>query len=449
MKKPINVLLVDDEKGFRETITEHLTMYGYSVSPASCADEAIQTVSNKNFEVAVVDVMMPGMDGVALLKALKDLQPLIEVIIITGQGSIESAVDAIKKGAYNYLTKPVKFAELEAQIHKAYEKNLLSKQNVLQGEELRFRRRAGHGEIVAVSERMKAVIDLVERVAPSNSTVFLEGETGTGKEVIANLVHKKSTRTDKPFVVVNCGALPENILERELFGHARGAFTGAVEAKPGLIEVADDGTLFLDEIGEMSMTGQIALLRVLETGLYRRLGETRESAVDVRVIVATNIDLGTAVREKRFREDLYHRLNVIRITIPPLRDRREDILPLALYFLKKDTPHHLPAKTLTEDAIKSLMHYNWPGNVRELSNVIERACLISRGSDITTEQLGISISSGSSNSEEALSLEESEKRHVLSVLDSVGGDKPKAASLLGITLRHLYRKLEGYGAEQS
>ena len=442
MKKPINILLVDDEKGFRETITEHLTMRGYSVSPASCADEAIQTVGNKNFEVAVVDVMMPGMDGVALLKALKNMQPLIEVIIITGQGSIESAVDAIKKGAYNYLTKPVKFAELEAQIQKAYEKSLLSKQNVLQGEELRFRRRAGYGEIIAVSERMKAVIDLVERVAPSNSTVLLEGETGTGKEVIANLLHKKSPRVEQPFVVVNCGGLPDNLLESELFGHAKGAFTGATESKPGLIEVADGGTLLLDEIGEMSMAGQISLLRVLETGLYRRLGETREEGVDVRVIGATNTDLNTAVREKRFREDLYHRLNVIRITIPPLRDRREDILPLVLYFLKNYTPHDLPAKTLTEDAIKLLMSYNWPGNVRELSNVIERACLISRGNDITTEQLGISISLGPSNSEGTLSLEEAEKRHVLSVLDSVGGDKSKAASILGITLRHLYRKLE-------
>jgi transcriptional regulator with PAS, ATPase and Fis domain len=292
---------------------------------------------------------------------------------------------------------------------------------------------------------MKKVIDLAERIAPSNSTVLIEGETGTGKEVIANFIHKKSPRKDKPFVVVNCGALPENLLERELFGHAKGAFTGAVESKPGLIEVADEGTLFLDEIGEMSMQGQIVLLRVLETGLFRRLGETKEDSVDIRVIVATNIDLNVAVKEKRFREDLYHRLNVIRVTIPALRERKEDIAPLAFYFLKNFTQRGIEMKTLTEDATKLLISYDWPGNVRELSNVIERACLISRESQITPEHLGITHGSYASTPAVALSLEEAEKCHVLSVLNSVDGDKAKAASLLGITLRHLYRKLEKYG----
>jgi len=478
--KKINILLVDDEEGFRETITEHLAMRGYSVSPASCAEDAIQIIKKKNFEVAVVDIMMPGMDGMTLLKTLKESQGLIEIIMITGQGSIESAVEAIKKGAYNYLTKPVKFAELEAQIQKAYEKNLLSRQNILQKEELRFRRRAGYGEIIAESNKMKAVIDLAGQVAPSNSTVLLEGETGTGKEVVAHLIHNKSARADKPFVVVNCGALPENLLERELFGNVKGAFTGATESKPGLIGVTDEGTLFLDEIGEMSMAGQIALLRVIETGLYRRLGDVREEGVDIRVIVATNIDLNAAVREKRFREDLYHRLNVVRITMPPLRDRREDIVPLALYFLKtlplcgmvaqgkvypswdkNFTPRGELTKTLGEDAIKLLISYNWPGNVRELSNVIERAYLISRGDKITPEQLGISLNpkkdrpspfhirEGSnahpSTDEDILSLGEAEKRHVLYILNSVNGDKGKAAPILGITLRHLYRKLEKYG----
>ncbi|MBI3990563.1 MAG: sigma-54-dependent Fis family transcriptional regulator [Candidatus Omnitrophica bacterium] len=446
MKNIINILLVDDEAGFRETIAEHLTMRGYAVSSASCADDAIEAIKYKNFEVAIVDIMMPGMNGITLMKHLKSSQPVIEVIMLTGQGSIESAVDAIKKGAYNYLTKPVRFVELEAQIRKAYEKSALIRENILQGEELK-RRRSVYNEPIAVSNKMKSVLELAEKVASSNSTVLLEGDTGTGKEVIANFIHRKSHRADKPFVVVNCGALPENILERELFGHSKGAFTGAVESKPGLIEVADEGTLLLDEIGEMSVIGQIALLRVLEAGLYRRLGETKEESVDVRVICATNVDLDIAVREKRFREDLYHRLNVIRVKIPPLRERREDIIPLAQCFLRVNASRGIPPKTLTEDAVNALTAYNWPGNVRELSNVIERVCIISRDEKIRSEQLSLLSPHTKSETDVMLSLEDAEKRHVLSVLDSVNGDKAKAASLLGITLRHLYRKLESYGRE--
>lgn len=447
MGKPIRVLLVDDEEGFRETVAERLTMRGHEVTAVPRAEAALSVVKERSFDVAVVDILMPGMDGIALLDRLKGLLPFLEVIILTGQGSIESAVDAMRKGAYHYLTKPLRLAELEIQIQKAREKSLLARQSTHQQEELRLRRQQRYGDLVGRSEAIRTVVDLARRVAPSGCTVLIEGETGTGKELLAHLIHREGPRSARPFIVVNCGALPEELLERELFGHCKGAFTGASESKPGLIEVADGGTLLLDEIGEMSFAGQVALLRVLETGLLRRLGETREVQVDVRVLASTNRTLSESVRKAHFREDLYHRLNVVRLHLPPLRERREDIPLLAHHFLQRRSPVGRLPLSLSDRAVEALWSYHWPGNVRELANLIERACLVCEGEVIGPEHLGLpSPSGGGPSSSVLLTLKEAERRHIVQTLEALGGDKEKAARALGITARHIYRKLARYKA---
>lgn len=446
MAKSIQILLVDDEEGFRETVSERLVLKGHQVTAVASAEAALESARGRNFEVAVVDILMPGMDGLTLLQHLKGVQPFLEVIMITGQGSIESAVESMKRGAYHYLTKPVKLAELEIQIQKAHEKGLLVRQNVLQREELRFRR-GRYGEFVGRSEPIRLLLSLTDRIAPSDCTVLIEGETGTGKELVAHLIHRKGPRANKPFIVVNCGSLPEDLLERELFGHSKGAFTGAMEAKPGLIEVADGGALLLDEIGEMSLSGQVALLRVLETGLFRRLGETREIEVDVRVLAATNRQLSEALQQGQFREDLYHRLNVVRLHLPPLRERREDIPLLAQHFLERWKMKNRAPKSLSREALELLLSYRWPGNVRELANVIERACLVCEGERILPEHLGLPGMSGAgatSAGEGLLTLREAERRHILRTLEVLGGKVEEAARALGITPRHLYRKLAQY-----
>ena len=445
MGKPIRTLLVDDEEGFRETVTERLTMRGHQVTAVPSAETALSAVKEQEFDVAVVDILMPGMDGITLLEHLRNLFPFLEVIILTGQGSIESAVDAMRKGAYHYLTKPLRLAELELHIRKAQEKGILSRQNTHQQEELKLRRRQRYGELVGQSEAIRTVLNLARRVASSDCTVLIEGETGTGKELLAHLVHREGSRSAKPFIVVNCGALPEDLLERELFGHCKGAFTGASESKPGLIEVADEGTLLLDEIGEMSFSGQIALLRVLESGLLRRLGETREIQVDVRVLAATNRTLSEALQERSFREDLYHRLNVVRLHLPPLQERREDIPLLAHYFLQGFSLRSRFSKSFSDQALEALLAYRWAGNVRELSNVIERACLVCEGKVIGSEHLGLPAPSGKRlPSSGPKTLEEGERHHILQTLGAMGGDKKKTAEALGITPRHLYRKLAKY-----
>lgn len=443
MKKAVNILLVDDENGFRETVAEKLNLSGYSVDAFSSSSLALNKTKEKEFSVAVVDIIMPEMDGLTLLSNIKEIQPLLEVIIITGQGSIESAINAIKKGAYNYLTKPVKLAELEIQIKKAYEKHMLSKQNILHITQDKFKAKFQYNNIVAESSKMKEVIEVAIKVASYDSSVLIEGETGTGKEIIANLIHRESPRKDKPFIVINCGSLPESMLERELFGHSKGSFTGASESKPGLIEVADEGTLFLDEIGELSMSGQISLLRVLETGNFRRLGETREVNVDVRIISATNKNLSNLTQENKFRLDLYHRLNVIHIYVPTLRERKEDIPKLAELYMDKFSKMYGVKKIISHSAIDILISYNWPGNVRELFNVLERVCLICNRDEITASDLSF-LNNISYTEKEFFTLDEAEKRHVLATLKSFNFDKEKTAKALGISLRHLYRKLDQY-----
>lgn len=447
MKHAGTVLLVDDEGGFRENVAERLQARRFQILHADEAESALVQVRNQIIDVALVDILMPGMDGITLLGRLKEIDPLLEVVIVTGQGSIESAVEAMRKGAYHYITKPVRLSELEMVVRRAIEKTLLSRQNYLYREELRRRRALSAPEIVAHSAAMRRILEEAERIAQTDASVLIEGETGTGKEVIAEFIHRKSLRRAHPLSVLNCGALSESLLDTELFGHEKGAFTGATEARPGIIEVADGGTLLLDEIGDIAPTAQVRLLRFLERGLFRRVGSTRERSVDVRVLAATNRDLAGEVAEGRFRQDLYHRLLVFRLRIPPLRERQEDLLPLAEHFLSRLAGPGCPTKMLDATAQAALWAYPWPGNVRELAHTLERACFAAQlagAEEIGPEHLGLPAPAAGSLGD-LITLQEAERRHIQAVLERLGGHRQKAAEVLGITERHLYRLLQQFG----
>ena len=448
MKQTGTILVVDDEDSFRENNVEFLGAVGFTTFEANQGEPALAHARGNAIDVAVVDIVMPGMDGISLLGRLKEVDPLMEVVMVTGQGSIETAVEAMRLGAYHYITKPVRLKELEMMVCRALEKGQLARQNSLYREELRRRRGAPAGEAVAASSSMRDLLWQAERIAQTDSTVLIEGETGCGKEVLAELIHRKSGRADKPLMVLNCGALSENLVDAELFGHEKGAFTGAMETRTGLIEVADGGTLLLDEIGDIPEAAQIRLLRFLERGVFRKVGSTREQAVDVRVLAATHRDLEHEVEQGRFREDLYHRLVVFRLAVPPLRDRQADIVPLAGHFLARLGGPGLAPKKLTSDAQAALCAYAWPGNVRELSHAIERACFAAQlagASEIAPDHL--KLPAPKNQTAVLVSLKEAERRHVLSVLEHVGDNREKTAEVLGISERHLYRLLKRFNEE--
>jgi DNA-binding NtrC family response regulator len=345
----------------------------------------------------------------------------------------------MKLGAYDYLTKPCKLHELEVVIQKAYEKKVLQETNINLKDELRLK--TNYDEVIGSSKKMREVMSLVSKVAQSNSTVLIEGETGSGKELIAHAIHQRSFRQDESFIVVQCAALPETLLESELFGYEKGAFTGAFKQKRGLVELANHGTLFIDEVGEMNSSLQVKLLRFIDTSKFRRLGGGQERQLDIRIITATNRELLKEVKEGRFREDLYYRLKVVKINLPPVREKREDIHLLVKYFLEKTGTH----KKMTPQALAECKRYNWPGNVREIANVIEMACILSSGRNIGIEDLPIKATS--LQQEEMKTLKEMEKEHISQALTSSEGNKTKAAKTLGISLRNLYRKIERYGLQ--
>jgi DNA-binding NtrC family response regulator len=386
------------------------------------------------------------MNGLDLLVKLKQLDPLIEVVMVTGQGSIESAVEAMKRGAYHYVTKPVRLTELELVARRALERTRLARQNQIYREHQR-RRRGGAAEVVAESASMKRLLAQAEQLAASDTPLLVLGETGTGKEIVAEFIHRHSARRDRELVVVNCAALTESILDAELFGHEKGAFTGATESRPGMVELADGGTLLLDEIGDMPPAGQVRLLRFLEKSVFRRVGSAREQSVDVRVVAATHRDLAKAVSTGAFREDLYHRLDVFQLRIPPLRERPEDILPLAasvLARLSRGAP-----RPLTEAGREALLAYSWPGNVRELVHAVERAFLMAgmAGSDeIGPEHFCLQVA-GAAPAGALVSIDEAVRRHVRFVLDRVDGNRARAAEILGVSERHLYRLLQQDGQD--
>ncbi|MCA9269857.1 MAG: sigma-54-dependent Fis family transcriptional regulator, partial [Planctomycetales bacterium] len=364
LDKHIDLLLVDDDDEYRETIVRWFERRGFSVHAAGSAAQALEFADRRAFDVAVFDLMMPEMSGLELLERFKPMQPECEVIMLTGKGTIESAVQAMKLGAYDFLTKPFPLAELERLIEKAHERRSLKQEN-LQLKTL-LKRREPASTIIGESAAMREVFRLIQRAGPSEKAILIQGESGTGKELVARALHQNSPRSDRPLVVVNCAALPETLLESELFGHEKGAFTGAVNAKPGLFEIAHGGTLFIDEIGELPGPLQAKLLRVLEDGSLRRIGSLKEHRVDVRLLAATNRNLAQEVQQGRFREDLYYRINVMSLELPPLRIRTGDVELLLDHFLGPDWE-------IEPDAEQLLLRYPWPGNVRQLINAVERA----------------------------------------------------------------------------
>src|SRR5512143_1279708 len=408
----INVLVVDDEEPFRRLLKKELTRKGYAVEVAPDGSEALRLLHEKAFDVILLDVVMPGIDGISLMKKLKEDSGAPAIIVLTGKATVETAVEAMKNGAYDYLTKPYKLDELVIVIDRAYEYSRLSVKSKLLEQELV--RKESPFEFIGRSKQLRDILALIQKVAPTDSPVFIQGESGTGKELVANTVWHFSTRKDAPFIALNCASLSENLIESEIFGHEKGAFTSAYQMKHGLVEVADKGTLFLDEIGEMPFGLQAKLLRFLDAGEFRRVGGNKSLHADVRMIAATNKDLLAMIKAGTFREDLYYRLNVINITIPPLRERKEDVDDLARHFLNKYAKKLAkPVTAFTTEAMELLTAYRWPGNVRELENVIERAVIVCEAGAIGAEDLSISSYSVIDDMSVNPSLEEMEKNYIL------------------------------------
>ncbi len=443
----IRVLIVDDEYQLLEAFKKKLTKEGMEVFTALSGREAISVIQQVNLDVGLFDIRLPDIDGVDLLEKLREIQPTVEVIMLTGYASVDTAIRSMKLGAYDYLTKPVKLSELHTIILKAHEKKELTEKTLVLEEQLQ--RVQVYDEFVGESDGIKAVKQSVSLVAKSNVPVLVLGETGTGKELVARAIHTVSSRALNPFVVINASNLQESILESELFGYKKGAFTGAQTDKVGLIQLAHTGTFFVDEVADMGISIQSKLLRVLETGTFRRLGDTKEMIVDVRFIFATNKSIEDEVKENRFRKDLFYRLNTFMIQIPPLRDRKDDIPILAEYFMKKHAKKGRK-KVVSKRAMELLIEYYWPGNVRELANVLERAVLIStERMEITGDDLPRTVVRPTYPLEERrqapggnmLRLDAIEREHIEKVLEFTQGNKSKAARLLGISRKKLYQKI--------
>jgi len=438
----LRLLVVDDERGARELLRDYLTEQGYSVDTAEDGRQALERIGRLAPDLVITDLRMPGMDGIELVSFIREHSPETDVIIITAYADKESAIKALKADVYDYLTKPLVLEELGASVKRVAEKHLLNRRNIA----LRRKLVEGHSfdRIIGVSPQMQSIYDTIKRLSESECNVLIYGESGTGKELVARAIHESSPRFDGPFIIVDCGALNENLLESELYGHVKGAFTGALYDKVGIFEKAHRGTVFLDEIGVTSPSFQTRLLRVIEEGEFRKVGSTKVTKVDIRIISATNEDLERKVKEGTFREDLYYRLNVARIDLPPLRDRRSDIPLLVRFFLDRSQDIPGPGSMeISREAMAMLMAYDWPGNVRELENVIKRAAVFSNKVTLLPEDLPEKIRNPSIQLPlpGKHSLKEIEKNHILRVLESTGGHRARAAKILGISERTLYRKL--------
>jgi len=443
-RKKIKVLVVDDEAIIRESLHDWLSDSGHQVVMAEDGFQALEIVEQERPSIAIVDLIMPGMDGIELLKRAKEIYPGIEVIVITAYASIPTAIAAIKEGAYDYVEKPFSPERVELLINKLVEHQRLVEENISLHQKLEERHRFEN--IIAKSPKMKQVIELIKVVAKSNATVLITGESGTGKELVARAIHSQSYRKEKTFVAVSCAALPESLLESELFGHEKGAFTGAHAQRKGKIEFANRGTLFLDEIGEMSANIQVHLLRVLEEREFTRVGGNELIRVDVRVVSATNRDMKKAIASKQFREDLYYRLNVVTIDLPPLRERLEDIPLLTQHFLKKFTEENQKEVSgFSPEVTDFLLKYRWPGNVRELENTIERAVILAQNSEIQLADLLQKDSPLVGSTSSGRRLKEVERSHIISILNETGGNYGKAARILGISRATIYNKANAYG----
>ena len=446
-----HLLVVDDEPSARTTLALLLRKRGHHVTEAEAVADATKRLAEEVFDLVVTDLRMPDGDGLDVLQAARAQADAPDVILLTAYAEWKSAKEAIRFGALDYFEKGQEPEELYRRIDNALAGRALRREN----ENLRaqLRERYGLPGLIAQSPAMHAVLDLVERVAPTDATVLIQGESGTGKEVIAKAVHHASARAARPFVAVNCGAVPETLLESELFGYVRGAFTGAAGSKLGLFEEADGGTLFLDEIAEMPAALQVKLLRALQSGEVRRLGATQASTIDVRVLAATNGDLAARIAQGSFREDLFYRLNVIQMELPPLRDRREDIPALAEHFLARAAGKLGRTLRLSPGALERLLRYPWPGNVRELENAIERAAILARTAAVEPDDLPPHVSAGlqlgpSPALPQQITLAEAERAHILTTLERFGRNHSGAAEALGIGRTTLWRKLKEYGIER-
>ncbi len=448
------VLVVDDEQETCDLLEMALTRHGFKVTTSANAQRALELVGLQDFDVVLTDLSMPEMSGLDLCERVLGTRPHMPVVVITGQGSLETAIGAIRVGAYDFITKPVDPKLLFLSVSRAIQHRRL------QDEVKRLRQAVADGDsvenqIVGHSGAMRRVYELISRVGESDASVLIHGETGTGKELIARGIHSRSRRKEGPFVAINCAAVPHSLLESELFGHARGAFTDAKAQRTGLFVQASGGTLFLDEIGELPLDVQPKLLRALQERKVRPVGANHEVPFDARIVAATNRNLEDEVYEKRFREDLYYRINVVKIDVPPLRERGGDVLHLAQHFLKQFAARNeKPTLELSTTAAEKLMAYNWPGNVRELENCMEHAVALARFDQITVEDLPEKIRAyraerfvvAANDPTEIVTMDELERRYILRVLSLVGGNKSRAAQVLGFDRRTLYRKLERYGA---
>ncbi len=448
MDKTTSLLLVDDDETFRTVLSAELARRGWAVTAVATGAQALAAVAAEEPDLMLLDLRLPDADGLDVLRAVRGHPARTEVIVLTGHGTIDTAIEAIRLGAFDYVAKPCPLDELEMRLAKARERRSLLSRNTILEDALTPRDPAA--DLVGRSTAHRALLQLVERVAPTGSTVLILGETGTGKELVAKLIHARSPRRDRPFVIVDCAGLQEELLQSELFGHEKGAFTGAVRRKHGLFEVADGGTVFLDEIGEMSPATQAKLLRVLETSMFRRLGDVRETRVDVRVLAATNRDLPSAVRRGTFRDDLYYRLNAFRIRVEPLRRRPEDIADLVQRVVARHRERFGAAPHLSPDALAALERYDWPGNVRELIHVVEHALFFTDGPEVLVEHLPPAVRSpghcdDSLDATPPLTLAALERAHVERVLRLTNGHRGRTAEILGISERNLYRKLLEWG----
>jgi DNA-binding NtrC family response regulator len=445
------ILVAEDEDLMRAILAGLLESEGYRVAMAGSAEEALEKFTAEDVAVTLTDIRMAGMDGLALLDRVKDIDPEALVVVMTAYSSVDSAVAALRKGAYDYVTKPFVNEDLLQSVRNALRQRELFRENRALRRELD--QRYSFSEIVGTSEALQSVFRLVEKVAATNTNILVEGESGTGKELIARAIHHHSARAGKPFVAINCGALPESLLESELFGHTKGAFTGATNARAGLLRAAEGGTVFLDEIGEITPATQVRLLRAVQEHEVLPVGSSAPVHFDARIICATNRDLEKEVAEGRFREDLFYRLNVIAIHLPPLRERREDIPLLTRHFVTRTArEQNQPEKPVGRAAMAALINYAWPGNVRELQNAVERAFTLS-GAEIDLESLPPRVRQSAAK-EDAVrdpdglrpTLAEIERRYIFETLASVNQDKARAANVLGIDLSTLYRKLKRYDA---
>ncbi len=445
----MNLLIIDDDDTLRSLLVAELQRFGHSVASAATAEEGLRLAQEPEPDVVLLDLSLPDQTGLEVLKRLRSERPALEVIVLTAHGTIDSAIAAMKLGAYEFLQKPCALTAIELAIRRALEHRRLGEENARLKDGLQPTKLSS--EIIGSGSDFEELNRFILKVAPTESTVLIRGETGTGKELVATAIHRASTRRDHPFVAVDCASLHESLLQSELFGHERGAFTGAVKMRHGLFETADGGTLFLDEVGDVSPALQASLLRVLETSRFRRVGSGREITVNVRLIAATNRDLERMISEGQFRQELFFRLNAIHVELAPLRTRRGDIPLLAQHFLSRHNARYGTSKRLARETLEALCDYRWPGNVRELRHAVERAAVLADGDVIQSADLPSEVRSPTAperahiaEGDPVLPLLEVERRYLIRVLAHVGGHRARAAAVLGISERNLYRKIQEF-----